>query len=240
MNMFVLFTLVSCNSRPTSNDTTDNCADSIEKEIGIEYGDSATIKVLDTMPELKDSDTIPKEYLCTDWIRVYSKYIIDSIDTSRYREFSICYIDNDSVPEIGLHGRCFADGTIVLTQQNGVVSSIRGYMGVHYIEKSGLIYNGCARHGTYAEEIIQLINGSFKILLCTEAIWNGKYESQSGFTYYINDKVIDSLVGNDINEESCTQINNALQQAYHSKGESCLVYSSPQGLFPISSLYAKK
>lgn len=231
MNMFVLFTLVSCNSRPTSNDTTDNCADSIEKEIGIEYGDSATIKVL---------DTIPKEYLCTDWIRVYSKYIIDSIDTSQYREFSICYIDNDSVPEIGLHGRCFADGAIVLTQQNGVVSSIRTYWSPYYIEKSGLIYNGCAHGGTYSAEIIQLINGSFKILLCTEAIWNGKYESQSGFTYYINDKVIDSLVGNDINEESCTQINNALQQAYHSKGESCLVYSSPQGLFPISSLYAKK
>lgn len=229
MIMFVLFTLVSCNSRQTDKDTTGFCSDCPE-EVGSGYDGSATIEI---------SDTIPEEYYYTDWMRVYSKYIIDNIDTSVYQRFSICYIDNNPVPELCLFGSCFGDGAVVLTQQNEVLSSHLTYWYPYYIEKTGLIDNSVAHSGTYGDEIVQLTNGSFKVILRTKAIWNGEEGAKSGFTYYINDKMVESLSGSNIDETSCTRINDAIHQAYKSKGRSCAIYESPQGVYSISGLYAK-
>ena len=57
------------------------------------------------------------------------------------------------------------------------------------------------------------------------------------FVYKINDQVIDTLYGEDVNEESCPQMNKAIKQAYPTKGNSRALYESLQGVFDISELF---
>ena len=158
----------------------------------------------------------------TKWMSYYTSYINDNIDTSAYTKTFLCYIDDDDIPELCLFGTCFGEGAIILSQYKGDVSEYISYWSPHYIERSGLIDNGYAHHGSYGDHIIQLKNGIFKEILHTEAIWHDG--TPPYFVYTINEQVIDTLYGADKDEDSCPQINEAFNQAYYSKGKSLDIY----------------
>ena len=162
----------------------------------------------------------------TKWMSYYTSYINDNIDTSAYTKTFLCYIDDDDIPELCLFGTCFGEGAIILSQYKGDVSEYISYWSPHYIERSGLIDNGYAHHGSYGDHIIQLKNGIFKEILHTEAIWHDG--TPPYFVYTINEQVIDTLYGADKDEDSCPQIIEAVNQAYYSKGKSLDIYDIVQ------------
>lgn len=158
----------------------------------------------------------------TKWMNYYTSYINENIDTSAYTKSFLCYIDDDDIPELCLFGTCFGEGAIILSQYKGDVSEYISYWSPHYIERSGLIDNGYAHHGSYGDHIIQLKNGIFKEILHTEAIWHDG--TPPYFVYIINEQVVDTLYGADKDEDSCPQIIEAVNQAYFSKGKSLDIY----------------
>lgn len=174
----------------------------------------------------------------TDWSKRYATYINDNVDTTVYKKYSVCYIDDDDIPELCLFGSCFADGAIILSQFNGKVTQRGCNSSPYYIERSGLIDNGYAHNGLYGDQILQLKDGAFEDKLCAEAVWHeGDSKHPAYFFYKINDQVIDTIYGEDVNEESCQQMNDAIKQAYSSKGNSKALYESPQRVLDISELF---
>ena len=160
----------------------------------------------------------------------YAAYINENIDTSVYHKCCICYINDDTIPELCLFGSCFADGTIILSQYNGVISRRDCNWSPQYIERSGLIDDGYAHSGLYGDRIIQLKDGVFEEVLCTEAVWHeGEDDLPAYFVYTINGKIVDTLYGEEVNEESCTNVNDAIKQVYSSKGTSKPIYESSEG-----------
>ena len=153
----------------------------------------------------------------------YEKYINENIDTSAYFRHNLCYIDDDSIPEFCLMGQCYAEGSIILSQHNGKVTRRDCNISPYYIERSGLINDGYVHHGHYDNQIIKLQDGIFTDILLTQATWS--YE-RPYFVYSINNQVIDTLYGDDANEESCSAINEALYNTYYSKGISISIYDS--------------
>ena len=231
-NLFVvivmIFALVSCqNGNPNmqNKDTKDYNVDCLKEEAGSECGDLATIK------------TLPEKYTNSEWIKIYSKYILDNIDTSVYQKFAVCYIDDDEIPELCLYGRCFADGAMILSQHKGIVRQYGSYWSPQYIERSGLIDNGYAHSGMYGDFIVKLEKGDFKVLLHTEAVWHETNEQY--FVYSINERIVDTIHGEKANEGSCPAINNAIQRLYSSKGNSQLISDSPQGVYDTKALFTK-
>jgi len=225
----MVLALVSCkngNQNLQDKDTPDYNVDCFEEEAGGEYGDSATIKV---------SATLPEKYIHTEWIKTYSKYILDNIDTSVYQTIGVCYINDDEIPELCLYGQSFADGAMILSQHKGVVKRYSSYWSPQYIERSGLIDNGYAHSGTYGDYIVKLEKGDFKVLLHTEAVWHSTNEPY--FVYSINERIVDTIHGKNANEESCPAVNNAIQRLYSSKGNSLLISDSPQGVYCTKALY---
>lgn len=93
----------------------------------------------------------------------------------------------------------------------------------YYIERSGLINDGYVHHGHYDNQIVKLQDGIFTDILLTQATWS--YE-RPYFVYSINNQVVDTLYGDDANEESCSAINEALYNTYYSKGISISIYDS--------------
>lgn len=150
-----------------------------------------------------------------DWRHVYFDYIKQNIDTSAYKTFTLCYLDNDTIPEVCLMGSCYADGAILLSQYNGVVSALKCYWSPQYIERKGLISDGYAHSGTYGNNIYSLQYGTFQTIVETKAVWNW----QDSFIFYLNDEVVDSIHGNNV-EDSCIVIQEQLNNVYYSKGES--------------------
>ncbi|MBR6063971.1 MAG: hypothetical protein IKP54_07450 [Bacteroidales bacterium] len=160
----------------------------------------------------------------------YAAYINENIDTSVYQKCCICYIDDDTIPELCLFGSCFADGTIILSQHNGVVTRRDCNWSPHYIERSGLIDDGYAHSGLYGDKIIRLKGGVFEEILCTEAVWHeGDTDHPAYFVYTMNGKVVDTLYGEEVNEERRTKVNDAIKQVYSSKGTSKSIYESSGG-----------
>lgn len=225
----LILALVSCKNSNTNLDavdTTDYCVDCLEEEVGTGYGGSATINA---------NATLPEKYYNTEWIKVYSKFILDSVDTSAYKKFVICHIDDDEIPELCIYGRSLAEGAMILSQHKGIVSRYWSNWNPQYIERSGLIYNGYAHIGTYRDYIVKLEKGTFREILHTEAVWHNTDDPY--FVYLINEKVVDTIHGENVDEESCALVNNALQREYATKGTSLPIYESPQGVYYIKSLY---
>lgn len=192
----------------------------------------------DDKEKANDSTALFQDYITAEWMDGYKEYVEDYIDTFTYRRFSICQIDEDDIPEICFFGNSFSDGAIILSQQDGMVFSYVSYWSPQYIEKSGLINDGYSHSGSSGDIIVKLENGSFKEVLNTEAIW---YPSDNGdfYVYKINEKPIDTLSGNDINEESCQEIKNELQRVYHSQGKSILISDSPEGMYDTRCLFGR-
>ena len=159
-----------------------------------------------------------------DWMSIYENYIYDNIDTTVYITISTCYVDDDSIPELCLFGTCYFEGSIILSQYAGTVTQHQCYWSPHYIERSGLIDDGYAKYGHYGDHILELNKGVFTEILHTEAVWHDA--NPPYFVYTINGQVIETLYGEDANEESCQKLIDTVNQVYHSKGTSLLMYNS--------------
>lgn len=170
--------------------------------------------VFHEQPNLADSQ---------DWQHVYFDYIKQNIDTSAYKSFTLCYVDDDKIPEVCLIGSCYADGVIILSQFNGVVSALKCYRSPQYIERKGLICDGYAHGGTYGSDVYSLQNGTFHTIVETKTVWNW----QDSFLFYLNGEVVDSIHGNNV-EDSSIVIQEQLNQVYYSKGESKFMTDNKQ------------
>lgn len=231
------FALFSCSSQNEKNsvesigttkddtsETTDFCADCNKKPVR-EYRNAL--------------DTIPSEYINSDWMKVYADYIRDSIDKSNaIAAFAVCYIDNDDIPEI------FIDGSnpVILSQRNGIVSKYSSNAYPYYIERSGLIDDGDARGGLSGDNIVKLENGVFSVLLQTEShlhdenMNDGEYYDNKYFVYMIDGVAVDTIFGKDADYDSSEALNKALQWEYTSKGTSIAILDSPQGVYYTKTL----
>lgn len=153
-----------------------------------------------------------------DWKGAYLDYM-QNLDTTAYKTYATCFIDDDTIPELCLFGTSYADGSIILSQYNKKVSALKCYWSPQYIEKQGLIADGYAHGGTYGNLIYTLQNGTFKLILETKAVWNW----EDAFIFYVNGEIVDTIQGNNV-EDSCSIIQEQLNKMYYSKGESKALY----------------
>ena len=228
---FALFTCCSQNKKNSVNsigttkddtsETADFCADCNKKPVH-EYRNAL--------------DTIPSEYINSDWMRVYADYILDSIHRN-YQSFAICYIDNDDIPELCLYGLGFGDGAIILSQQNGVVSHYRSYWSPQYIERKGFIDDGYSYGGTGVDNIVKLVNGEFQVVLQTQSVFHyGTDTCDQYFEYWINDELVDKIFGKNADYGSSKILEDAIKKKYSSKGSSIAILDSPQGVYYTKTL----
>lgn len=93
-----------------------------------------------------------------------------------YGFVTLIYVDDDEIPELYFDSGSEAGGGIVCTYYNGTV--IEQYIsgsGMHYIPKSGYIYNPSGHMGYYYDNVYRLRDGKF------ENVASGSYEE-----YYDN------------------------------------------------------
>lgn len=241
----VLFlALLSCNERIVQKETdavntakqnnidTTNCAECLKYEL----------KYLDYYPGV--SDSLPNEYTDADWMSAYASYFLDSMkDPYKYVVFSVCYIDNDDIPEICLGQECRSGEVVFLTQHNGVVYSdcYNSWSNFsQYIEKKGFIRNSWVGGNTCGDIIVKLDNGNFQWLLDIEsAFYSSPFENYSIQEVYdnrINKKDVDTLYGEDAFIKRGKLINDAIEREYSSKGISREVFDSAQGVYCTKTL----
>ncbi len=234
IGIVLAFALFSCSSQNEKNSTdsigttkddkseaTNFCADCNKKPVH-EYRNAL--------------DTIPSEYINSDWMRVYADYILDSIHRN-YQSFAICYIDNDDIPELCLYGLGFGDGAIILSQQNGVVSHYRSYWSPQYIERKGFIDDGYSYGGTGGDNIVKLVNGEFQVVLQTQSVFHyGTDTCDQYFEYWINDELVDKIFGKNADYGSSKILEDVIKNKYSSKGSSIAILDSPQGVYYTKTL----
>lgn len=228
------FTLLSCSSQNEKNSTDSIGTTNDDKSEATDFCDDCNKK---PVHEYRNAlDTIPSEYINSDWMRVYADYICDSIHRN-YQSFAICYIDNDDIPELCLYGLSFGDGAIILSQQNGVVSHYRSYWSPQYIERKGFIDDGYSYGGTGGDNIVKLENGEFQVVLQTQSVFHyGTDTCDQYFEYWINDELVDKIFGKNADYGSSKILEDAIKKEYSSKGSSIAISDSPQGVYYTKAL----
>ena len=101
--------------------------------------------------------------------------------------YTLVFIDDDEIPEMIVHSDMYytVDG-LVLSQHDGIVSSIKVLSEVNYIERQGLLENSWSKMGESEDRVFQLKNGKFELVatLRTE-------EGPAFDVYYYNGSKID-------------------------------------------------
>lgn len=153
----------------------------------------------------------------SEWMQKYVEYVRgnDNFYTDErimdiWPQWSLGYIDDDTIPEMLLLCPCEANGCKVLTIYDGKVFEWNSWRcGVSYIPKSGLINNEDGGMGHYYDRIIKLKDGVFNLTYmknCVESIdlidsnyvyYNGEKYSISHapekYNRYANDSIKQSL-----------------------------------------------
>lgn len=166
------------------------------------------------------------EHSDEEWAKLYTEYVHDSLkDVSLNKNYSLCYIDDDDIPELCFYSMSLGEWSLILTQYEGKVSCQAFGRSPGYIERTGLIESSFYDlDRTMRVYIYKLQNGVFTEILSTEADCGGNmgnpFEQWEYFIYSINGKIIDTLYGMEYDEWSCPQLNEAYRQAYESKGTS--------------------
>jgi len=238
------FAILSCNERTVQKEAdatnianqnkidTTNCAECLKYEL----------KYPEYYPGV--SDSLPNEYIDADWMSTYASYFLDSMkDPYKYVVFSVCYIDNDDIPEICLGQECRSGEVVFLTQHNGVVYSdcYNSWSNFsQYIEKKGLIRNSVIGGNTCGDIIVKLENGNFQYLLYIESGFYSSpiesYSIQEVHDNRTNKIVADTLYGKDAFIKRGKLINDAIEREYSSKGTSIAIFDSAQGVYSTKTL----
>lgn len=162
------FALVSCNNngqQQTNAETpTENQIDLVDW-----YNNVFSIAADDT------TTTIPDYVFSTDWMQRYVQYIKknfenrggdlwfsnDTVESFDCRNWTMAYVDADTIPELLLYGGCRASGAIILTQYDGeVYASPKGCFS--YIKGAdGLLHSQWKYSEDIFGEIYEMRNGKF-------------------------------------------------------------------------------
>lgn len=121
--------------------------------------------------------TIPDYAYSTDWMQRYVQYIEQNFEFGGVGEgllfgdidgvpfdcenWTMAYVDNDTIPELLLYGGCWASGSIILTQHGGkVFASPKGRFS--YIKGAdGLLHSRWMHSDDVWGEIYEMKNGEF-------------------------------------------------------------------------------
>ena len=180
----------------------------------------------------------PKEYSDSEWVKTYARFILDSLDAATAIEnSSLCHIDDDDIPELCLYWIAIGEGSLILTQHNGVVDAIGFGKGIspEYIERTGLIKVSCHHLDRSLDQYIyKLSNGRFEQILKTEAVWFSgdvihPLDHPDSIVYSINGKVVETIRDENATEQSCQKIGDAIYEAFYSEGKSQGVFGAFQG-----------
>lgn len=124
--------------------------------------------------------------------------------------YTLVFIDDDEIPEMIVRSNLYyaLDG-LVMSQYDGVVSSIEVLKEVQYIERSGLLKNYWSNVGGSMDRVFQLKNGQFELTATMQGEDN--FENP-GVRYYFNGKEVD--------EETAEKL---LKEAFEDKGSSIFI-----------------
>ena len=175
------------------------------------------------------------EIWTSEWMRQYAEYArsYDTFYKGRIMDIwdmcSLCYIDDDTIPEIVFFDAAEAYGTRVLTYYNGKVvewNSWRNY--ATYIPKSGLIENKNGQMGDYWDIVYQLKNGTFtQIYNHSDILIQGIGEGRNRYYCIFNgDTTI--RIGDEMN---CRKHDKQKRKIYSSVGKS-VALGENQKAFP--------
>jgi len=179
---------------------------------------------------VKPSDFCLQEHIDENWAKLYTDYIHDSLeDVSISNNYALCFIDNDTIPELCFYGRSFGEWSLILTQHKGEVTAQYCDESPEYIERTGMIKSSIySLDRTLRTYIYKLQDGVFTEVLETEAKCHysseNPFEQWNYFVYSINGTVIDTLYGMDYDEWSCIPLTNSIKKAYDIKGTSKNVF----------------
>ena len=131
----------------------------------------------------------------SEWMRKYAEYVrgndgfyTDERIMDIWPNWSLGYIDNDSIPEMLLLCPCEANGCKVLTFHEGKVSEWNSWRcGVSYIPKSGLINNEDGSLDHYYDRIIKLENDEFNLVYMKNNVESAD-SIDSNYVYYKGEK----------------------------------------------------
>ncbi len=168
MCLLILFAITGCKKNPNatsslSSDLTNNNSNIIV----IPYDDedtSSVVEIIPSEPVVIQSET-PTTAQNTDWKSAYLNYL-SVLDLSYCEGFSLIYVDNNDIPELFIMGRCEADGEIICSYNNGLLTehAFGRLYGTSYAEKSGLILHTNGNMGYYYSNLYELKSGVFTCL----------------------------------------------------------------------------
>lgn len=160
----------------------------------------------------------------SEWMQKYVEYArgndsfyADERIMDIWPNWSLGYVDDDTIPEMLLLCPCEANGCKVLTINDGKVSEWNSWRcGVSYIPKSGLINNEDGNMGHYYDRIIKLKDGEYNLVYM-----KNKVESidliDSNYVYYKGKKYSISHFPQEYNRYADDSVKQAL---YSSIGQS--------------------
>jgi hypothetical protein len=207
-----ILALAACNWKADTTDTTDSLSVRMDPYDEDAYIHPEDFRFIDHSDE--------------EWAKLYTEYVHDSLKgVSLNKNYSLCYIDDDDIPELCFYSMSLGEWSLILTQYEGKVSCQA--FGIHpeYIERTGLIRSSIYDlDRTLWEYIYKLQDGVFTEILSTVADCGGNlgnpFEQWEYFVYYINDKVVDTLYGMECDERSCPKLNIVYNLVYGFRGTS--------------------
>lgn len=117
--------------------------------------------------EIMDNNYAFSIFSGSEWKDAYLQFI----QSDKYAEddlatYGYIYLDFDHIPEIVIDYGTMADGTRIISYQNGKVVDVllNGKNGCSYIEKKGVIYNDYSHMGVGSDTIYSLTEDGFTIL----------------------------------------------------------------------------
>lgn len=130
----------------------------------------------------------------------YVKFLMKDIIPMKEKDgwsYTLAYIDDDKVPEMIVRcDGCFPIPIFVLSQHDGIVSSIEARHEVEYNEREGRLIINTGGQVESISRVFQLKNGKFE-LTATETDLEGEE-----ITYFFNDAKVDQETAERLLEEA--------------------------------------
>ena len=141
----------------------------------------------------------------------YVKYLMKADVHWEYADrwyYTLVFIDDDKIPEMIIQSDNYnAVDALVLSQNDGIVSSLVVLKEVKYIEKKGLLKNYWSNMGGTTDRVFRLNNGLFELTATMRGEENLDFDNPD-VSYYFNDVKVD--------EDTAERL---LKEAFEDKGK---------------------
>lgn len=152
-------------------------------------------------------DLMSKEPYMVPYVKYLMKADIHWEDADRWY-YTLVFIDDDKIPEMIIQSDNYnAVEALVLSQNDGIVSSIEVLKEVKYIEKKGLLKNYWSNMGGTTDRVFRLNNGLFELTATMRGEENLDFDNPD-VSYYFNDVKVD--------EDTAERL---LKEAFEDKGK---------------------